>query len=285
MSRPPRCGRREGVRSGVVTSEPSVLRRRSPLAALFGAAALSLLLSSPVAAEDGEEGGEPGVQEDASARIREQMEKIARLMRENEAALLEATRIGGSEPKPVDVKPPDGSERPSGEPTRAGDGSGAAPPEGGTTPPEAGAEIRRRIDELIRGSSERGGRIPRELEELVRMIPTQKGSGTPDPNAPKPDAESRRREAPKEPGEEPSGSKKPEEGQPSPDDDPSRQPPPEGAAGDPSRSSVPPWIQELPPEVRRKIVAQDFESVPEAYRTRIRRYLRWLAEQSRNPER
>jgi hypothetical protein len=282
--------RRACVRSSDVTDdEPRFRRRFGPALAAILVAAFAGAVAAPARAEDGEgEEGEEAEGDDVSARIREQMEKIARLMRENEEALLEASRVGGRDPGPVEVTPPptpESADSPEGAaPPRHQPPEGIAPPPEGGTPRERGEEIRRRMDDLIRGSSERGGRIPRELEELVRMIPRQRGQGSPDPNAPKEEAERRRREGPKEPEETSGEQKKPEDGQPRPTEEPQSGPPPEGGAGDPARPDVPPWIQELPPEVRRKIVAQDFESVPEAYRTLIRRYLRWLAEQS-NPSR
>jgi hypothetical protein len=59
-------------------------------------------------------------------------------------------------------------------------------------------------------------------------------------------------------------------------------PAPGDAAGEPKASDgVPAWLADLPPEVRRRIVDGDFESVPERYRDLMRRYQRWLAEQSK----
>jgi hypothetical protein len=115
------------------------------------------------------EEGEPPSGEDPFREIREQMEKISRLMRENEALLLEASRVGGEAPAPVSVDPPPAPRTP--DEKAATDEKGARESDG----PDAsanGEEIRRRLEKLIRGSSERGVAIPKELEELVRMWPT-----------------------------------------------------------------------------------------------------------------
>ena len=116
--------------------------------------------------------------EDPRAKLKAQVEKILKLMRENETALLEASMAGGAAPKGPDVKVPDvppapgapgapETPPPSGagsEGTPSGSGSGSA----GTR----GEEIRKRLDEIIKGQQSGSNRIPDELAELVRMIPT-----------------------------------------------------------------------------------------------------------------
>ncbi len=113
-----------------------------------------------------EDGPDPSGAQSDEEKIKAQMEKILRLMRDNEKALLDASNRGGKKPPGVDVVPPEAP------PAMAGGGPEAAkPPEGGT-PPEKGSDVRRAIDELIKLTSEKGGSIPKELEELVKMIPT-----------------------------------------------------------------------------------------------------------------
>jgi hypothetical protein len=91
-------------------------------------------------------------------------------MRENERAILEAAQGSGREPKGVDVTPP---ETPPAPPPPGADGQGTKGRGGGGPPSgEKGESIRRRMEELIEGTGTRGQRIPVELEELVRMIPT-----------------------------------------------------------------------------------------------------------------
>ena len=103
---------------------------------------------------------EPGAgQDEISARIQKQMDKIIELMEKNEKALLALSTGDKARPGAVDVQPP------------------ALPPEeGGAQPPDdkggkAGADARKQIDELIKGQRKAAGTIPGELEELVRMVP------------------------------------------------------------------------------------------------------------------
>ena len=96
-------------------------------------------------------------QEDLKAKIKQQMEKILSLMKENEAALLKATTTASARPSGVEVPVPEGQQ----DPKSAKAGGGAA-----------GEEVRKKLEELILGSQHASGEIPKELEELVRMIPT-----------------------------------------------------------------------------------------------------------------
>jgi hypothetical protein len=121
--------------------------------------------------------------EDPRAKLKAQVEKILKLMRENEAALLEASTAGGAAPKGPDVKVPDvppapGSPEtpPPGTPPPSGQGSdgangGAAGGSSGS-PGTSGADARKRLEEIIKGQQQGASRIPEELAELVRMIPT-----------------------------------------------------------------------------------------------------------------
>jgi hypothetical protein len=137
-----------------------LLRAALPLALLLAGGAVAL--PAPLArAEDGPGGEKPA--EDLEAQIKAQMEKVVRLMRENEKALLEASVLGGRRPEGVDVKPPPGGTQ--------GAGSAQPPPAGGTPPPQ-GEDARRKIEEVLRATQQRGGTIPGELENLVKMIPT-----------------------------------------------------------------------------------------------------------------
>lgn len=106
---------------------------------------LLLLLVGPAWAEEGEEGLDP-----VSAKVKAQMEKIVRLMQENEAALLEISTGGKARPKPVDVAidPPQGSEGSAGKDSSDKDSS-----------------------DKVRKQRKGSEAIPQELEELVRMVP------------------------------------------------------------------------------------------------------------------
>lgn len=99
------------------------------------ALAVALLALSPCAARAEEE------MDETSRKVMEQMEKIIRLMRENEQALLTVSAGGQARPRPVEVEPP------------------------------APAEAAPSLEELVRGQRQTSERIPRELEELVRMVP------------------------------------------------------------------------------------------------------------------
>ena len=107
----------------------------------------------PAFAEPGE-GGE----DEISAKIQKQIDKIIELMEKNEQALLVLSTGNKAKPEPVDVKPP------------------ALPPEGGSVKPPEGkggsdSDIQKALDELIKGQRRTAGTIPSELEELVRMVP------------------------------------------------------------------------------------------------------------------
>lgn len=159
------------------------------------------------------------------------------------------------------------------------DGGGTAG--GGTPGGEAGAEVRRRMDEIIDKSGKTGVAIPKELEELIRMIPKKSSSSPPDGSGqgePKP-----RDGAPKP---------KPQDGDPKKDGnetnkDPKRdpkerddKPPPEGDKGDPVLDDTPPWALELPAESRQHALNADPEKVPPKYRDLMIRYQKWLLERA-----
>jgi hypothetical protein len=246
-----------------------LVARRPFLPTLAAAALASALLAPRALAEEGE--GPGGETQDLQQKLEEQMKKIVRLMRENEAALLEASRGGSADPKAVDVRPPDGS---AGSPPPSG-----TPPEG-APPPQRSEEIRRKMDELIRGSTERGRSIPKELEELVKMIPLTESNSPPQGGeTPESEARRRREEQAKKPED---GEKRPQDGDPQRDKDP-KTPPKEDKPtppSDPARADVPPWLAELPDEVRRRVQAGDFEAVPAKYRKLVEEYLKTLNEQA-----
>ena len=146
-------------------------------------AAMALCLARTAVAED-----EPPPENDVSAQVKAQMEKIIRLMRENEQALLELSTGGEAAPRrvDVDVPPPEGAPPSGSGGTEGSSGSsgssGSEGTSGGTSSgrssgssggqPRGGEGVRRAIDELIRGQRQSSSGIPGELEELVRMIPT-----------------------------------------------------------------------------------------------------------------
>jgi hypothetical protein len=272
------------------------LRRLVP--ALLASATL-FLLPLPAHAEEGEE--EEGAPEDLQKKIQEQMQKIVRLMRDNEQRLLEAARGGGERPGPVEVKPPDEAQASMAESSMAepamgepamGDPSMAEPSMAdgaGTTPRERGEAIRRSIEELLEGVRRDGQRIPKEIEELIRMIPVRSGQGQ--GQKPEGDPQQGQTEAEKRNVAD----RKPEDGAPdSPEKpkDPAKskeerggQKPPDGEKGEETTSEVPPWIVTLPPEMRWVKTAADLEKFPEEHRPLLERYLKWQAENPGNRSR
>ncbi len=258
--------------------------RLHPRHAILAGLLVGSLLAAPRlarAADEGEEGPTSIEQ-----KLKAQMEKILRLMRENQKALLEAARGSGKKPDGVEVPVPDDPSGMGGAGSDAGM-EGGRPPEGGTPPPGGtppaggrGEDIRRRMEEILKTTEQKGGAIPQELEELVRMIPRQSGSGQGGP--PPPPGE------PRKPGETPKpedgkeGEKdKPKDGsQPEkkPEDQRGSQKPPESDTGPQRSDDTPPWITELPEETRRMITGGSIEKVPERYRALVERYQKWLAE-------
>lgn len=255
-----------------------------PRRALAGALVLASLLAAPrlaAAADEGEEGAK-SIEE----KLKAQMEKVLRLMRENQKALLEAAGGSGKKPAGVDVPVPDdpsgmGGAGPEGGMEGGRPPEGGKPPEGGTPPTGGrGEDIRRRMEEILKTTEQTGGAIPKELEELVRMIPRQSGSGQGGP--PPPPGE------PRKPGEAP----KPEDGmegekdEPKDETKPDKQPedqrgskkPPEDETGPKRTDDAPPWLLELPEEARRTITGGSIDKVPERYRALVERYQKWLAE-------
>jgi hypothetical protein len=250
---------------------------RSLLRALRGAAVVlaSLGLSCAVArAED-----EPDAGADALEKaIKEQMEKVIRLMHENEKAILEASTGSGKKPAGVDVKPPVAPEEPS-----MADGS--PPPSGGETGEDAvpgGESTRRAIEELIRTTESAGGAIPAQIEELVKLIPLSGGGGSGgepgDPNnMPRPE---------EKPGEDPTkkeqdaAKKDLKEGDQNRDKPDPESKPPEAETGDPASNGPPSWFAELPEAARRAIISGRLDDVPPKYRPLFARYRLWLAKQA-----
>lgn len=231
-----------------------------------------LLAAAPAAHAEGEEGG-PSIEE----QIKEQMKKVIQLMKENEQAILEASRGSGKKPEGVQVTPP------------PDEGSATKPPPEGSTgkkpegeaPPAKGQDIQKRMDELIKSTQSGGGMIPQELEQLIRMIPKGKcqGCGTGDGE---PQSSSRKRDLPNP--DDPMG-KKDKDGEPK---DPRKnpedarggnKPPPESEKEKSRQPEVPSWMAELPEEARRAIIGGDTENVPDRYRGLIERYHKWIADQ------
>lgn len=128
------------------------------LKTLTVAIALLAWIALPAFAEPGAgEGGE----DDISAKIQKQMQKIIELMEKNEQALLALSTGDKAKPEAVDVQPPalppeEGSTRPS---------------QGGEGASGAGGEAGKKLGELIKTQRQAAGGIPGELEELVRMVP------------------------------------------------------------------------------------------------------------------
>ena len=129
---------------------------------LFGAALLagSLAFFAPTAhAEEGEAAGG-----DLKKKIQQKMEKILKLMRENEEALLKLSTGKSAKTKrvDVDVPPPDGAGNKGG----ASGATGTSGSEGAS-----GKDAAKELEKLLETVSEKGGSIPSELKQLVEMIP------------------------------------------------------------------------------------------------------------------
>lgn len=105
-------------------------------------------------------GPEEGGADDVSDQIQKQMDKIIRLMEENEDALLVLSTGRKARPQPVEVEPPVQTQN-------EGDSSGSDP----RASPGHGETVEKELGELIRGQRKTAGEIPGQLEELVRMVP------------------------------------------------------------------------------------------------------------------
>ncbi len=283
-----------------------------PLAALALGAVLALPLAPSLHAEEGPEG------EDPRQKLKAQVEKVLRLMRENEEALLKASTQGGEAPKGPEVPIPDvppGPPPPQGQPQgnggtggsgqggtgqggsgQGGTGQGGAGQGGGSAGAE-GEEARLAMEELLKGAGEGGasGRIPGELEELIRMVPQGsggggsgegQGGGKGEQESPEArEAERRKQLEEQQRREQEKSGQKPEGGQRNPNDpgeraekDPEDPPP---AAQDPNVKS---WHAALPPELREFFAGGGLEKLPPRLRKIVEDYQRSLDRQTRPPE-
>jgi hypothetical protein len=159
-----------------MTLEPTPARApsfwRRALLPFACAIAFGAVAAPSARAEDEGGGGDP--QKELEAKIKAQMEKIVRLMKENEDALLNAASRGGKAPSGVDVVPPEGSAMDGSAPGADGskNGSNGEGATGPATGPKKGEDARKAIEELMRLTVQQGGTIPKEIEELVKLIPT-----------------------------------------------------------------------------------------------------------------
>lgn len=287
-------------------SRTSIVRRL----ALASLASLALAFAQPgqALAEDPPAGG-------AEQQLKEQMEKIIKLMEENEQALIELSAGGKDRTKRPDVDiPPDQSNPPpsgsggesgssaggsggsaGGSGGSAGGSGGSAGGSGGSAGSQ-GAEIRKRIEELLKGQG-RNRQIPGEIEQLIRMIPKggqgqgqgqpkdQQGEGQGNQGEqPKPQPrDGRRPDQMEQGGEEPQGQKPGEgeqEGAHKPRDpkDPRSDRPPEDDRDrdrDPENGEES-WRALLPAEVREAYAGKKWTEIPRRYRELIERYLETL---------
>ena len=120
----------------------------------------AVLLSPAAFAEDGEGAGND-LKKDLKKKIRAKMEKILKLMRDNEAALLKLSTGTAAKTRTVEV------EVPEGQPEGGKAGEGAA----GTKSGPSGEGAVQEIEKLLESVSKQGGSIPDELKQLVEMIP------------------------------------------------------------------------------------------------------------------
>jgi len=138
---------------------------RTCLTAFVAAALAAFTFATRDARAEGE--GEEGPSA-VEKEIRAQMEKVLELMKANEAAILEASKRGGEKPAGVEVEKPIAPEAPKSPESSANKGDGSD----STSPGARGEDAKKKLDELIRVTKQRGSTIPGELEELVKLIPT-----------------------------------------------------------------------------------------------------------------
>ncbi len=299
-------------------------------AALFACTALLLPVSH--AAAEGEEG--EGAPDDLKAQIKAKIEKIIELMGENEGALIELSTGGKGKTRRVDVEvptpPPSGSG--SGESgtgnsgnsgggnsgnsgsgntgTEGSSGGGTAGTEGssgagtaGTGASRTGAEVVRKLEELLKSQRSTSSQIPGEIEELLKMIPEggpgQGGQGQgqgekPDgsreesgrsPRSAQPRDGTRKvdeQQMGEQQGEQQNQDGDPKNGSDSPRDPNQRndaQPDdPDDPKQDKRDDDIEAWKTQLPPEYREFVAGGQVDKIPEEYRGLVQRYLRWLAE-------
>lgn len=158
-------------------------------AALLAAATAALVLVLGAGTARAEEGGAPG--DDVRAQIKAKMERILKMMRENEDALLRLSsgREAATRKPEIEIPPPQEGAGESGqgadsagnggESGRSGSQGGGAGEEGnpgaggpsgteGGALPGSGGEAVRTLDEILKGTEP----IPDEIKQLVQMIPT-----------------------------------------------------------------------------------------------------------------
>ena len=138
----------------------NILFRSALLLVLAGVVAFA----APAWAED--EGAPP---DDLQAKVKKKLEKVLKLMRENEEALLKLSTGSAAAPKKVDLEPPpqDGS----GNSGSASDGESGSSSGGSQGAGASGEDVRKKLDEMIKGQQGAGGKIPDELKQVVEMIP------------------------------------------------------------------------------------------------------------------
>ena len=114
------------------------------------------LVAAPAAWAEDEE---PQSLED---KIKQKMERILQLMRQNEKALLKLSAGIEAETKRVDVPVPDGQQ---------GKGKGKGAESGSESAGSSGKKATEELERLMKSSRSEGGKIPDELKQLVEMIP------------------------------------------------------------------------------------------------------------------
>lgn len=157
-------------------------------AALLAAATTAVVLVLGAGSARAEKGGAPG--DDVRAQIKAKMERILKMMRENEDALLRLSsgREAATRKPEIEIPPPQEGAGESGQGAdssgsggesgrsgaqggSAGEGNaGAGGPSGseGGALPGSGREAVRTLDEILKGTEP----IPDEIKQLVQMIPT-----------------------------------------------------------------------------------------------------------------
>ncbi|MGQ0612224.1 MAG: hypothetical protein ACT4PV_00525 [Planctomycetaceae bacterium] len=209
-------------------------------------------------------------QEDPREKLRRQMEEISKLMRESERLLLEITRVDRVQERQAEV-------------ARKLEALLKDPPEtGGAAAEKRDAErqalerqqeeLRRQLEELLGGQQEKGEKLVKSLEELLRSLPRGgRGQGSGDPP--------RGKERPRD-----GGDRRPEDREELKQNDPNeprdereksnpegRRPKDETASPDRMRQ-IEAWLARLPPEEQERLRRGDLSHVPAPYRTMIEAY-------------
>jgi hypothetical protein len=209
-------------------------------------------------------------QHDPAGEIRKKMDEISALMRESERLLLELSRVDRLVENQREIV------------EKLKELENAAPPAGGAEADareqqrrrlqERQEEVRRKLEELTQGQREKGERLVRSIEELLRSLP-RGGQGSAGERKP-PGAERAPRERERERFEE--RKQRPADGSESKEERERTRPggrKPEDERITPERlRQIEVWIARLPDEEQERILRGDLSHVPPVYRRFLEAY-------------